>query len=243
MPHESASRKPPTTLPRALEVPVMARQAMDEAEFAALRASAEVLEEDGFGLKVLQLADGRIMKLFRLKGPLSSSHWLPYSARFVRNAGTLQRLGIPTVADARRFELPSLARTGVLYQPLPGETLRRLGVGGALTEGDCALAGQLLAQLHREGILFRSIHLGNIVKTPAGAMGLIDIADLSRQPLPLLRSQRLRNFQHMFRPDEDHLYLKDSHKQALIDSYLEHAGKLASDQDFRQRVTALARVA
>ncbi len=73
-------------------------------------------------------------------------------------------------------------------------------------------------------------------------MGLIDIADLSRQPLPLLRSQRLRNFQHLFRPAEDHLYLGTSHKQALIDSYLAKAGKLAGDARFRQQIAALAQL-
>lgn len=220
----------------------MAGDMMPADEYRELRVSAKVLESDGFGDKVLQLADGRMLKLFRWKGRLSSSHWFPYSARFVRNADTLQGLGIPTVTDVRRFELPSEERSGVLYQPLPGETLRRLGVAGALTETDCAATGRLLAQLHAMGILFRSIHLGNIVKTPDGELGLIDIADLSRQPLPLLRSQRLRNFQHMFRPAEDHLYLQASHKQALIDSYLGGAGKLAGDVNFRQDAATLAQL-
>jgi hypothetical protein len=116
-------------------------------------------------------------------------------------------------------------------------------VAGKLDVADCAAAGRLLAELHGKGILFRSIHLGNIVKTPTGTLGLIDIADLSCQPCALLRSQRLRNFQHMWRPDEDHDYLGTDHKEALLAQYLGVAPpRLGQSERFVAQLRKLARL-
>lgn len=186
----------------------------------ALRQGASVLEADGFGDKVLLLADGRIMKLFRVRDAWSSARLFPYSKRFARNATLLTSLGIATVSSVRCFKLPSQDRTGVIYQPLTGETLRKLGVAGQLDAALCGSTGEFIASLHSMGILFRSIHLGNIVHRPEGGLGLIDIADLTRLPWSLSQSERLRNFNHLFRPPEDHDYLTSDHKQALIDRYL-----------------------
>lgn len=212
---------------------------LSQAGFDSLRQGAEVLEEDGHGEKVLRLLDGRILKLFRLKSRFSSARWLPYSRRFVANANRLTALGIPTVSAAEAWRAPALARTAVCYQPLPGETLRRLGVAGQLTVPTCARAGELIARLHTLGILFRSLHLGNIVLGDNGELGLIDIADLKKQPFALLRSQRLRNFGHLFRPDEDHLYLRDDQRQALLDAYL--AASPGFGPDFGQALYQLSR--
>lgn len=62
----------------------------------------------------------------------------------------------------------------------------------------------LLAQLHRHGVLFRSVHFGNVIVMPDGRLGLIDVADM-RKPLwgALTLKQRLRNFRHMLRYAED----------------------------------------
>ena len=62
---------------------------------------------------------------------------------------------------------------------------------------------RFIAELHQAGVYFRSLHLGNVVLTPQGKLGLIDIADLSIQRWPLLGSQRLRNFRHMLRDARD----------------------------------------
>lgn len=217
---------------------------MSQAEYEALRSNAKVLEADGHGDKVLLLTDGRIMKLFRVRHTISSARWYPYSRRFAKNALLLRRNAIDTVGEIELFKLPSMQRTGVLYQPLPGETLRRLGMAGELTLADCKQAGEFIALLHTKGILFRSIHLGNVVKQPNGELGLIDIADLSRQSGPLSKSQRLRNFRHLFRPPEDHAYLDAPRKTALIDGYLEYAGpRFASRPGFREEIATIAKLA
>jgi len=55
-------------------------------------------------------------------------------------------------------------------------------------------------QLHERGVYFRSLHLGNVVRTPDGRLGLIDISDVRvhRRPLGrLLRARNLRRMQRM----------------------------------------------
>lgn len=218
----------------------MADPVLTDDQYQCLRKGAEVLEQDGYGEKVLRLADGRMLKLFRLKSRFSSARWLPYSRRFVKSAALLDTLAIPTVSNACAYQVPSLDRTAVLYQPLPGETLRRLGVAGKLDAETCRKAGTLIAQLHQQGVMFRSIHLGNIVLGDDGELGLIDIADLKKQAWSLSKGQRLRNFGHLFRPDEDHLYLTNELRKALLDAYLCDYPKEA-DSNFAQAIYTLSR--
>jgi hypothetical protein len=52
-------------------------------------------------------------------------------------------------------------------------------------------------RLHFLGIYFRSLHLGNVVLTPAGELGLIDFSDLTLWPCPLPRFMRRRNIRRM----------------------------------------------
>lgn len=67
---------------------------------------------------------------------------------------------------------------------------------------DSALLEQLAGffrNLHRKGIYFRSMHLGNIVLTPSGTLGLIDIADLAFQSRALSHNKASRNLAHFER--------------------------------------------
>ncbi len=216
---------------------------MADAEFGRLQQGARVLEQDARGPKVMILADGRIMKLFRLRKTFTSARLFPHNLRFAKNARTLQKLDIPTVSDVVCFKLASTPLSGVLYQPLPGKTLRQLGAAGLATPADYRQTGRFIADLHHAGILFRSIHLGNVVRSTDGELGLIDMADLSRQPFPLLKPQRKRNFRHLFRPDEDHDYLSGNDKRALLDSYLGQCGPaFAEDAGLRRELERLARL-
>ncbi|WP_090216333.1 BUD32 family EKC/KEOPS complex subunit [Geopseudomonas guangdongensis] len=158
---------------------------------------ARILEQDSFGPKVYRLRDGNMLKLFRRKRLLSSALLRPHSQRFCSNADALQARGIPTLQPLALYRLDDPAWTAVLYQPLPGETLSQL------LRDDASFWQTLLPQLasfigllHASGVYFRSLHLGNIVRTPDGLLGLIDIADLQLRRPPL--SQRLirRNREH-----------------------------------------------
>jgi hypothetical protein len=44
---------------------------------------------------------------------------------------------------------------------------------------------RFIRHLHRQGVYFRSLHLGNILQLPGGNYGLIDILDLQHKRRPL----------------------------------------------------------
>lgn len=171
---------------------------LSDPDYRTLRRHAEVLEADAFGDKVLRLGDGRFLKLFRRKRLLSSAAWYPYAQRFADNALALSAKGIPCPRVEGVFRIPSIERDAVLYHPLAGQTLRDWGHAHADTLPHAALHrrfNEFVAHLHQQGIYFRSLHLGNVVLTPEGRLGLIDIADLRfyRGPLgKLLRRRNLR---------------------------------------------------
>lgn len=74
---------------------------------------AEIIEADRLGEKVLRLADGSMLKLFRRKRLLSSAAWYPYAQRFADNCEALARCGVPSPEVIAVFRLPSVDRDAV----------------------------------------------------------------------------------------------------------------------------------
>jgi hypothetical protein len=174
---------------------------MEHEDFLALKAGAEILESDAHGEKVLHLADGSFLKLFRRKRLLSSAAWYPYARRFADNAEALASRGIPVPRVLAVLRIPSIQRDAVRYCPLAGTTLRELLRGEGLDAEDERRTKRLFTdfviRLHSLGIYFRSLHLGNVVLTPAGELGLIDLADLALYRRPLPAFMRRRNVRRM----------------------------------------------
>lgn len=173
---------------------------INKQEYLAMREGAEVLEADYFGDKVLRLGDGTILKLFRRKRLLSSATLFPYAKRFAGNAVALMNMGIPVPHILRVVRIPYLDRDAVHYSPLEGTTLREI----ARERGDPRRIRALktaftkfVIGLHDRGVYFRSLHIGNVVCTPEGDLGLIDFADLRIHPWPLGRYLRARNMRRM----------------------------------------------
>lgn len=165
-------------------------------EYLRLRAGAEVMEADSFGDKVLRLADGTILKLFRRKRLLSSAAWYPYAQRFADNAVAMRRRGIAVPEIIAIVRIPAIARDAVHYHPLPGESLRQLLRAGMEPDERQNLRSaftRFVIELHEKGIYFRSLHLGNVLQLPDGHFGLIDIADARLRPWRLSRHLRRRN--------------------------------------------------
>ncbi|MFO7753528.1 MAG: hypothetical protein R6V41_10460, partial [Desulfobacteraceae bacterium] len=81
-----------------------------------------------------------------------------------------------------------------------------------------------LADLHAKGIYFRSIHLNNVILTPEGGFGLIDISDLHYWGLPLTISKRVRNFRPIFKCDQDRKIFEGVSIEFFLDCYVENAG-------------------
>ena len=211
-------------------------------EFKALIQGARILEKDGFGLKVLRLPDARILKLFRRRHWLSSQLWAPHAQRFDRNAKTLLKRGIPTISVEQIFALPAMQRQAVLYHELPGITLRQWLQEHEGDEAQVMIEqfGRFVAKLHTEGVLFRSLHFGNVLVTPEQDLALIDIVDMSfRRGGSLTTSQRIRNFAHIGRYEEDHALFTQSGEETFIQAYLE-AAQLSSERQTTLRHAFLA---
>lgn len=161
---------------------------------------AEVLEADKHGNKVLRLADGTMLKLFRRKRLITSTALYPYARRFANNAQALARRGVPVPKVIAVARIAGLGRDMVRYEPLPGKTLRQLAREGLTPERRQALRDaftRFVIDLHDHGIYFRSLHIGNVVVTPDGRLGLIDFSDLRIYPWSLGRYLRSRNMRRM----------------------------------------------
>ena len=135
-----------------------------------------------------------------------------------------------------------MQRQAVLYHELPGITLRQWLQEH---EGDEAKAlieqfGRFVAKLHTEGVLFRSLHFGNVLVTPEQDLALIDIVDMSfRRNGGLSTQQRIRNFAHIDRYVEDRTLFTQTGEQTFIEAYLE-AAQLSSEIQTTLRQAFLA---
>lgn len=159
----------------------------------------EVLEKDSHGPKVVRLSNGQLLKIFRSRRLPLLARLRPEAIRFDDRARRLQALGIhtPTIHETCWIDRAKLI-SACLYEPLAGEPLDRLFRENR-QEFDLLLP-QLAAyihQLHQRGIYFRSLHLGNILRTPDATFGLIDFLDIRFKGRPLGRALVRRNFQHL----------------------------------------------
>ncbi len=159
----------------------------------------EVLEKVSHGPKVVRLSNGQLLKIFRSRRLPLLARLRPEAIRFDDRARRLQALGIhtPTIHETCWIDRAKLI-SACLYEPLAGEPLDRLFRENR-QEFDLLLP-QLAAyihQLHQRGIYFRSLHLGNILRTPDAAFGLIDFLDIRFKGRPLGRTLVRRNFQHL----------------------------------------------
>jgi hypothetical protein len=211
---------------------------------------ARVIERDPRGIKVLQLPDGDYLKVFRLRHRFSLARVYGYAQRFCKHSGKLAALGIPSihiracyaVQDARLLAYPlatnaaaapataptPLSHTfAVHYAPLPGLTLKQLLDQQQLSPELVRQLGAFIAELHAKGVHFRSLHLGNIVLTPAGELGLIDIADMKIYPWSLWFGTRLRSFRHLTRYARMNTPFGESNWGILVDSYIAQAALTA----------------
>jgi tRNA A-37 threonylcarbamoyl transferase component Bud32 len=173
-------------------------------EYTQLITDTKIIEKDDFGLKVLESNNGKIIKLFRRKQFISTALVKPYALRFINNAQRLTDIGIPTVTIDKLLWCRDIKRHIVIYQKLAGKLLRDAFFDPANNHHEIAEKfGAFIATLHQKGVLFRSAHLKNILLLPDGEFGLIDISDMQIKRKPLTLKQRLRNFEHILRYQED----------------------------------------
>ncbi|WP_256574119.1 polymerase [Pseudomonas sp. M30-35] len=205
---------------------------LTQAQLKAKLQGAKTIEEDGHGLKVAELADGSFLKLFRRKRLFSSALWSPPSVRFARNAERLIALGIPAPVTIELIVVPELGLNGLQYEPVAGVTLRNYW--RELNQDQLAEQlfkfGTFLGRVHKSGIYFRSLHLGNVLSMPDGQYALIDLSDMKIFSRPLSAWQRARNVQHMMRYPEDAYWLANEHLVTLLRGYAQANGESAAKQ-------------
>lgn len=179
-------------------------------DYLKLREGARIIEADRHGDKVLLLPDDTYVKLFRRKRLLTSASFYPYARRFADNIDALAQRGIPCPTLIALYRVASIDRDAIHYRPLAGRTLRHIvadGPDAAESERLRRALGEFVARLHELGVYFRSLHLGNIVLTPDGALGLIDLADMSPRRRRLGRLLRARNMKHLLRYPKETAWL------------------------------------
>lgn len=178
-------------------------ESLTTSDFDIMCEGGKVLEQDERGVKVMQLTDGNIIKVFRLRSLISGARLYSYARRFCRNASRLRAKGVNTVTIKKLYHFDGSSNTAVLYEPLAGETLRDVIKVREVNADFIEALAVFLSKLHQNGIHFHSLHTGNVVLTPEGEIGLIDISDLSIYPWPLFCNTRVRSFKRLCKYTDD----------------------------------------
>jgi hypothetical protein len=168
-------------------------------EFEHWLQDGQVLEKDGRGPKVIRLKTGCLLKIFRSRRPALIARLQPDAQRFADRAERLRQLGIrtPDIIETCWLNRES-AISLCIYSPLPGRSLEHIFLDSR-DEFDRLLPGfaEYIRMLHRCGVYFRSLHLGNVLHTPDGGFGLIDFLDIRFKKRALGRHEIKRNFNHL----------------------------------------------
>lgn len=187
-------------------------------------ANGRVLEADARGPKVVALDNGALLKIFHTRRNRLLAKLQPAAKRFALNARRLHKLGIPAPAVIEVFWLDrSQGLSACIYQPLPGDSVEQMYLQDAA--GVVKILPDISAfirTLHKSGIYFRSLHLGNIIQLPDESFGLIDILDMQFKRSPLSSWLIKRNFDHL-RRYLSRKNLKDFPLKALTDMYYQSA--------------------
>jgi tRNA A-37 threonylcarbamoyl transferase component Bud32 len=194
---------------------VMTQQALTD----LLASASRIYEKDRHGIKVAQLKDSTIIKVFRVKRLMSGAQFYSYARRFCRNVERLKQRNIKVPEVLNLYHIESSRLSAVHYAPLVGKTIKDVMKEGLLDEKLAYQVGQFIARIHALGIYFRGLHVGNIVLTPSGDLGLIDVSELSIY-WHLSSYRRLRNFTRFWRHKDDKNCFGESNISELISGYL-----------------------
>ena len=200
---------------------------MSRAKYTALAAECTPYAWGGRHIKILETPNGSFIKLFQLKSLLTSGLIYPFNLRFAHNARKLRTLGVPSIESIQTFLVPRMRLQCAIYMPLPGQSLIDQSPSHNLID---ALA-QFVADLHHRGIFFRSLHLGNVITLAAGGFGLIDVAGMHFKGRPLRPSERLRNFHHLFRREDNWAWYGKSGATDLVHAYQKAAAYFDNTND------------
>lgn len=170
-------------------------------ELESWLASGTVLEKDSRGPKVLMLSGGQILKIFHTRRHPMLIRINPPAKKFAQNALILQQAGIPApqIIESLWVNITD-GISASIYQPLPGRSIESiLKETPEQIDALVPMLAKFIKELHQQGVYFRSLHLGNILRLQNCQFGLIDFLDLTKKSRPLSNWEISRNFKHLER--------------------------------------------
>ncbi len=190
-------------------------------ELKALCEDGRAIEDKAGHPAVVLHPDGTVSKFWARKKKLISSATLrPYSNRFINNARELHQRGIVTPEIISHTAVEKSHIRIVRYQSLPGHSIREL-LEKDPQQVDIEKLCQYIYDLHHKGILFRGMHLGNIIQLQdQKGYGLIDFTDVKfySKAVPMIR--RAANLATPLRYREDINRIENAGLPGLLETYL-----------------------
>lgn len=190
-------------------------------ELEALCLDGQAIDYKAGYPAVVVHADGTISKFWARKKKLISSATLrPYSNRFINNAEELNRRGVVTPEIISHIAVEKSHVRIVRYRSLPGHSIREL-LKEDPKQIDIKGLCRYIYELHEKGILFKGMHLGNIIQQPnQKGYGLIDFTDVKfyHESVPMIR--RAANLATPLRYREDINRIKSAGLPGLLETYL-----------------------
>jgi hypothetical protein len=210
-------------------------------QFKKLCSDGTPIDNQGAYPCVVIHPDHTVTKIWAIKKGLFSSATLsPYPSRFVRNASLLHKRGVTAPEILNYAKVADSHIRIVTYQALLGTSIRDL-LKNNPEQVDITKLSRFIHELHEKGILFRSLHFGNIIQLDEGGYGLIDFTDVKffRRPLPLLR--RAANIAFALRYGKDAERIKQAGLPDLKASYMalleaSEADKMQFEQTFKSYI-------
>ena len=142
-----------------------------------------------------------IIKIFNVRGLISSGFFNTYASRIIKNSLKLKKYDIPSIEITNELVFQYNRRlSGVSYKYIPGTTYRDLS--HKITMDMITDLANYISNIHKKGIYFRAMHLGNILLHNK-KLFLIDIAKIHFYPWQLFVFTRARAFRRMIKYQDD----------------------------------------
>ena len=159
-----------------------------------------------------------IIKIFNVRGYISSGFFNTYASRIIKNSIRLTEHEIPSIEITNELAFQYNNRlSGVSYKYIPGKTYRDLG--NKITKEMITDLAKYISIIHKKGIYFRAMHLGNILLHNK-KLFLIDIAKIHFYPWSLFIFTRARAFRRMIKYQDDIKHFGLMNYKNLISEYM-----------------------
>ena len=159
-----------------------------------------------------------IIKIFNVRGLISSGFFNTYASRIIKNSLKLKKYDIPSIEITNELVFQYNRRlSGVSYKYIPGTTYRNLN--HKITMDMITDLANYISNIHKKGIYFRAMHLGNILLHNK-KLFLIDIAKIHFYPWPLFVFTRARAFRRMIKYQVDIINFGLINYKNLISEYM-----------------------